>query len=60
MKVLKHLIRKRGIMVSHDNMRELGNVAKETGILIEELRTLAKTLFQEHLDSCFASKMEES
>jgi hypothetical protein len=56
LKLVKHLLRKRGITLSHDNMREFGNVAKAIGVTVEELRQFAKPLMQELLDECFSAK----
>ncbi len=56
LKVLKYMLRQRGVTLSPDKMREFGNLAKETGIPVDELKTFAKPIFQEMLDDCFASK----
>jgi hypothetical protein len=54
--LVKHLIRKRGIMVSRDNMRDLGNTAKAIGVSLDELKQFAKPIIQELLDECFIFK----
>ena len=51
--LVKYFIRRRGITISHDNMRELGNTAKAIGVTSDELRQFAKPLIQEALDECF-------
>lgn len=56
LKVVKFLIRKRGVRLSPDSMREVGNISKETGVPVEELNQFAKPLIQELLDECFATK----
>lgn len=56
LKVVKHLMRKRGITLSWSNMREFGNLAKEIGVPVEELKQFAKPLMQELLDECFSAK----
>ena len=50
------LVRKRGITLSQDNMREFGNVAKAIEVPVEELKQFAKPLMQELLDECFSAK----
>lgn len=56
LKLVKYLMRKRGLTLSQDNMREFGNVAKAIGVPIEELKQFAKPLAQELLEECFAAK----
>jgi len=56
LQLVKHLMRKRGITLSQDNMRDFGNVAKAIGVPVEELKQFAKPLMQELLDECFAAK----
>jgi len=56
LKVVKHLMRKRGVTLSQNNMREFGNAAKEIGVPVEELKQFAQPLVQELLDECFSAK----
>lgn len=56
LKLLKHLMRKRGVQLSQSNMREFGNAAKAIDVPVEELKRFAKPLIQEVLDECFATK----
>ncbi|MEK7169537.1 MAG: hypothetical protein AAB377_00140 [Patescibacteria group bacterium] len=56
LKLVKQLMRKRGIQLSQDNMREFGNVAKAIEVPVEELKQFAKPLMQEFLDECFSAK----
>ena len=56
LKLVKHLLRKRGTTLSQDNMREFGNVAKVIEVPVEELKQFAKPLMQELLDECFSVK----
>ena len=56
LKLVKYLMRKRGIQLSQDNMREFGNVAKAIEVPVEELKQFAKPLMQELLDECFSAK----
>ena len=50
--LLKHIVRKKGIYLSPDDKREIGNIAKEIGIPVEELKQFAKPIVQELLDEC--------
>ncbi|PIP23820.1 MAG: hypothetical protein COX36_01265 [Candidatus Nealsonbacteria bacterium CG23_combo_of_CG06-09_8_20_14_all_38_19] len=54
--LVKYFMRKRGITLSQDKMRDLGNVAKAIGVSVEELRQFAKPLAQELFEECFAIK----
>ena len=56
LKLVKYLMRKRGIQLSQENMREFGNVAKAIEVPVEELKQFAKPLMQEVLDECFSVK----
>ncbi|HDY89101.1 MAG TPA: hypothetical protein ENH82_13430 [bacterium] len=56
LKVVKHLMRKRGITLSQSNTREVGNVAKEIEVPVKELKQFARLLTQELLDECFPAK----
>ena len=56
LKLVKYLVRKRGITLSQDNMREFGNVAKAIEVPVEELKQFAKPLMQEVLDEYFSAK----
>ena len=53
MDLLRYVIIKRGIMLSRDHMRELGNVAKETGVPIEELREFAQLFLRDFVEDLF-------
>ncbi len=54
LKVLKHILRRRGINLNQEAMRDLGNVAKKIDVPVEELKEFAKPLYQEILSECFA------
>jgi len=54
--VLKCHLRKKGVTLSKDSMRRLGNVSKEIGMTIEELKEFFRPLVQELLDECFDGK----
>lgn len=56
LKLVKHLLHKRGVTLSQDNMREFGNVAKAIEVPVEELKQFAKPLMQELFDECFSAK----
>jgi hypothetical protein len=56
LQLVKHVMRKRGITLSQDNMRELGNTAKAIGVSVEELKQFIKPLIQELLNECFSAK----
>jgi hypothetical protein len=56
LKVVKLLMRKRGVTLSQNNMREFGNLAKEVGVSVEELKQFAQPLVQELLDEYFSTK----
>lgn len=56
LKLVKYLMHKRGVTLSQENMREFGNIAKATGVSVQELKQFAKPLVQELLDECFATK----
>lgn len=54
LKVLEHLVCRRGITLSQNVMRQLGNTAKEIGISSDELKEFAKPIMQKLLDECFS------
>lgn len=58
--IVRYMIRRRGVMLSHDTMREFGNIAKSTGIPVEELKQFARPLLREFLDECFQDGPKES
>ena len=51
--ILKYMMREKGIHLSPNNRRELGNLAKATDVSVEELKAFGKPLVQELLDDCF-------
>ncbi len=53
LKLVKYLMRKSGVTLSQDNMRQFGNVAKAIGVPVDELKQFAKPLMQELLDESF-------
>lgn len=54
LKILRYMLRREGVRLSPDRMRDLGNLSKEIGVPIEELKQFAKPLVQELVDDCFA------
>ncbi len=56
LKLVKHLIRERGITLTQTKQREFGNVAKAIGVSVEELKRFIKPLLQEFLDEYFVEK----
>lgn len=58
LKVLKYLMRKRGVTLSLQSNRELGNIAKAIEVPLSRLKKFAKPLIQEFVDECFADKRE--
>lgn len=59
LKVLKYILRRHGIKLSQEMMRDFGNVAKAIEVPIEELRQFAKPLCQEVLDEYFGKDRVE-
>jgi hypothetical protein len=55
-RLVKHIMRKQGLRLSHNEMRELGNVAKAIGVPVEELKQFTKLLVQELIDECFTNQ----
>jgi len=56
LKLVKFYMREKGITLSQNNMRKLGNISKAIGVPIEELKQFAKPLAQELIEECFATK----
>jgi len=52
--IVKFHLTKKGVYISPDNSRELGNIAKAIGVSNEELIQFAKPLIQEILDKSFS------
>ncbi|TSC94763.1 MAG: hypothetical protein CEN87_297 [Parcubacteria group bacterium Licking1014_1] len=52
-KLLKYAMRKQGVTLSQNNMREIGNVAKAIGVPIEELKQFIRPFVQEMIDEQF-------
>lgn len=48
--MLKYILRKRGVHISGETRRELGNAAKAMGIPVEEVIAFARPFIQEFLD----------
>ena len=53
MALLKHQLGREGIRLSPDLRRELGNVAKATGIPQDELKEFERILIEELLEETF-------
>lgn len=53
MAFIKRLMRKRGVHLTGETRRELGNEAKAMGIPVQEVVEFAKPLIQELLDEQF-------
>ncbi len=53
-KLVKYFMRKHGVALLQNNMRELGNVAKAIEVSYGELKQFAKPLMQELIDECFS------
>ena len=51
--LLKYLARKKGVRLTPDIKRELGNVAKETGVSVDDLKAFGKIITQELLEETF-------
>ena len=53
LKFLKYSLRQRGVHLTPSFKRELGNIAKEIEVPIEELNRFAKELVQERVEKIF-------
>lgn len=51
--MLKHVIREKGLHLTRDNKRNMGNLAKEIGVSHDELKQFTKIISQEILDEFF-------
>lgn len=51
--MLKHIMRKRGVHITGETRREIGNAAKAMGIPVNEVVEFAKPLVQDLLDEQF-------
>ncbi|MEI6280477.1 MAG: hypothetical protein WCP17_00545 [bacterium] len=51
--IIKYLMRKHGVELSQNNMRQMGIVAKETGIPVAEIREFVQPLLEEMLAEFF-------
>lgn len=60
LKLVKFYIRKQGIQLSQNDIREFGNVAKAIDVPIEELKEFAKPLVQQLVDQWFAKQYSEN
>ncbi len=58
--LLQHILLKRGAHLNEGVIRQLGNVAKETGIPIDELKVFAKDFMDEVVEKVLAPKEEPS
>ena len=54
--LVKHHLSREGIRLGPDMKRELGNIAKATGIPLDELKKFEKLLIEELLEEIFSSK----
>lgn len=45
-------LRKKGVKLSRSKMREFGNMAKATGVTVEELKEFFRPFVQEVVDDC--------
>ena len=52
--LFKREIAKRGVPLSQNNMRDLGNIAKEINVPLEEMKEFLKPIIQELFDTVFA------
>ena len=52
--LLKHYLGRKGIRLGSNMKRELGNVAKATGIPLRELEEFGKLLIEEILEETFS------
>lgn len=51
--LLKYDIKKRGVRLLPENKRQFGQVSKETGVPVDELKKFMKPIAQEILDEFF-------
>ena len=51
--LLKYILRERGVHLTQNTARELGNAAKAIGVPLAELQEFAKPLVQQLLDEQF-------
>jgi hypothetical protein len=58
--VLKYLLRKQGIELSRNKMRETSGLAKAIGISVEELKQFVQPLVEEFMRELFAMKQSEN
>ncbi len=50
MACIRHILRRNGLKLDTQSNRELGNLAKEIGIGVDELKAFIKPLVQEVID----------
>ena len=53
LKLVGYYLRKRGVHLSSETKRELPNVAKDSGVPVEELKRFLRPLFDEMADEIF-------
>ena len=52
-KVVKCLLEKIGVRLSHDSRREMGNMSKKIGVPLSEVEQFLQPLLKEVFDECF-------
>jgi hypothetical protein len=60
LRFLKHKFRSDGFGLGRNTQREIGNIAKDIGIPIDEAREFAELLVRELVDEVFPRKNSES
>lgn len=50
LKILRRQLRKNGVKLNNDSVRELGNIAKELGIQLSDLKEFARIILEEETE----------
>ncbi len=58
LKMVRYMLCKRGIVLTKEYFRELGDASKEIGVPIEEIKQLIQPIIQEYFDELFAPKQK--
>ncbi len=58
--VLREILRKQGIQLSGNTLRDLKNKAQKMGVPLGELQEFARPFVQELVDECFGTKIAEA
>jgi len=57
--LLEYILLQKGITFSKNTLRNMGNVAKETGIPLEELKEFSKPIILGAIEKIFSAKSED-